>query len=103
MKHYCSLLNRPIKSKIQEEFAKLKFALLIDLAIDIANEEHLRYSIAELQDMVAQELSSVNVDNVEKWMKFSDDYLKSIGKISSEDVKHTFTITYDGTMNVDAF
>ena len=103
VKHFCSMVNRPIKSKVQEEFAKLKFALLIDLAIDIASNDRAKCTVAEIQDMIVEEISKVNDDNVQKWIEFSNDYLKELDKISSEDVKHAFTVTFDGTMNVDAF
>lgn len=105
MEHYCSMLKKPIINVVQEEFAKLKFALLMNIAEDIGrpNATNNLDTTCDAIDKIALELSKYTKENVQKWNKYVEEYTKSKEKIKSENVEEIITYSYDGILQVDAF
>lgn len=95
MKHYCSMLKKPITNKIQEEFSRLKFALLVDIAEAISRKDDSPYQTSDIMDMIDKELLNVNAENVPKWKEFVQEYRKELDSTSSKSI--------DAIMKADAF
>ena len=95
MKHYCSMLKKPITNKIQEHFSRLKFALLVDIAEAISRKDDSPYKISDIMNMIERELLNVNAENVPKWKDFVQEYHKELDSASSKSVEEI--------MKADAF
>ncbi|XP_045158347.2 uncharacterized protein LOC123524315 [Mercenaria mercenaria] len=103
MGHYCSMLKKPIVNKVQEEFSKLKFALLMDIAEEIGNDSDSAETADDMIAKIANELSKYTEENVKRWHVFVQEYWKSVDNIKSENVEQMLTTTSDGIQKVEAF
>ncbi|XP_053394954.1 uncharacterized protein LOC128555721 [Mercenaria mercenaria] len=103
MEHYCSMLKKPIVNIVQEEFSKLKFALLMDIAEDTGNDSDSAETVDDMIARIANELSNYSEENVKRWYAYVEEYWKSVDNIKSENVEQMLTNTYDGILKVEAF
>lgn len=103
MEHYCSMLKKPITNVVQEEFSKLKFALLMNIAEDIGNDDCVPDTMRDVINRIANKLSKYAEENEKKWTSYVDKYMKSVDKIQSENVEENVAHTYDGILEVEAF